>query len=1256
MSGQIITENALDSWVNGNEREAQGVLVELVARLVRAQCPCPLQYRFPRPDSIGQHGIDGILDSSEAYQPYINQGLSYWEFGANAKPQTKITKDYKKRTESVSPEEKEQSTFVFVTPRSAVHTLWTPDKQKKWKEKRQNDGWKDIKIMDATILCDWLSLFPAISAWMFQKILNKTSLCFETPPLRWKILENIFEPHRLNAELFLTCRDELCYELDVFFNTPDRNILRIQTHYPSHLSDFIAAFIKKKRDSDPTDSAYGKISDAYYDNVLILRKAEDLDHYSELQAPHIFILEEYGEADYMARAVGKIRTKGHRLILPCKTGGQSTPFSNLILPMPESSSIQVVLEKMGMPPLIAQGFAAKSNGNIPCLLRIVSNFCDAPYWGGQDAQSILAIANLIGEWDENAPADLLEVEAITGKKYEEWKNELVRLPEQATTPLRYHEGKYRFTSRYEGWQIGGNLLTKEILEHFFTSVENTLSSAASSEFADPFQRILAARESQSAVRSNGLTESMAEMLAIMASNSNFWTLGSPEWIEARIQQVVAKLLDNDSPLVWQNLGSLLPLLAEASPVAFLEQLGKRSKSKVFLDGLTSDSFFSNSAMTSILWGLECLAWDSRWFPQSIALLGDLAQAAGLPKNSANKPSVSFKEIFCLWRSRTCADEKQRSNLLKTLAKKYPLTAWKVILDISPHNRGTIYFGTCMPRWRDISSFKQEEQINLDEWISRFEKYTSDTLEILLQHGNLPLEELVKGLRLIPQRLDDILKHFTAVEGTEKRKQAWELLSNVLRQLDRHAGGKNYRPQIISAIESLSPTDKCEHLKVYFEDVIPDYVDNKPFEEQLEAWRKKQSEIVASLLHEDGLPMILHLVSLVKKPSIIGQELARIGDANTDACILPKYIPELDRLDTPLYAFLCSYIRERYIQEGSGWLQKIFSQLTPEEKLHILICVPFVAKAWSLVEELPKELQQKYWARIVPWQEQGENDFIYPLQKIIEVNRKREAIWWLYQMLIKKLELPVNTLKDLLLHPGEYTGQEHYLTELVEYLQRTAPDSDDDLVSIEFLWIDLFSSQGDQEELPKRLNKKLLSDPELFIEALIALYKPRSSKKKDEPQDEETKRWARHYYKALEFFKFASKHTSVTGDDFIKWLNKVLEMAKECDRHELACMHIGQMLFYSPPSSDGFWIDLSVASILNEHEKMLQGFVMESINSRGAYFGSYGEEEKALSEAYTDKANGLREKGFFNFANCVDSIAKDFIRQANREKEESMGDF
>lgn len=76
-------ENDLDNWVRGNAQLAQGLVVELVAKLVAASSPKPRDRRFPLGDSIGQHGPDGYLDAIVSHLPFVPEGKSFWEIGTS---------------------------------------------------------------------------------------------------------------------------------------------------------------------------------------------------------------------------------------------------------------------------------------------------------------------------------------------------------------------------------------------------------------------------------------------------------------------------------------------------------------------------------------------------------------------------------------------------------------------------------------------------------------------------------------------------------------------------------------------------------------------------------------------------------------------------------------------------------------------------------------------------------------------------------------------------------------------------------------------------------------------------------------------------------------------------------------------------------------------------------------------------------------------------------------------------------------------
>ena len=184
----LITEDQLDNWVRANAEQAQGLVVELVWRLVAASCPKPLDRHFPLGDSIGQHGPDGVLEVALGFDPFVPEGHSIWEIGTSLRAGDKATADYNQRTKDTPEHVRRESTFVFVTPLSGrrdwEHT-WKKDAQASWLvDRRARGDWKDVRVIDGTKLIDWLHQFLAVELWLAQVILRLPEQQIETPEQR----------------------------------------------------------------------------------------------------------------------------------------------------------------------------------------------------------------------------------------------------------------------------------------------------------------------------------------------------------------------------------------------------------------------------------------------------------------------------------------------------------------------------------------------------------------------------------------------------------------------------------------------------------------------------------------------------------------------------------------------------------------------------------------------------------------------------------------------------------------------------------------------------------------------------------------------------------------------------------------------------------------------------------------------------------------------------------------------------------------
>src|SRR6266576_480346 len=237
----LIDENRLDSWVRDNAQQAQGVIVELVLKLVSASSPGPKERRFPRRDSIGQHGHDGVLVTDFPFPPFVPNGRSIWAIGTGLNAAKKATSDYSESTRQESAEDRVESTFVFVTPLSARRG-WKQGAQAKWcSQRRKKKEWKDVQVIDGTILIDWLEKFPSVMLWLAREM-GLPAQAIESLQQHWDIVTTIGAPPPLPAALFLTNRDAASEKVrDVFsWTTPQ---LRIDTHFADQVVPFVSAFV-----------------------------------------------------------------------------------------------------------------------------------------------------------------------------------------------------------------------------------------------------------------------------------------------------------------------------------------------------------------------------------------------------------------------------------------------------------------------------------------------------------------------------------------------------------------------------------------------------------------------------------------------------------------------------------------------------------------------------------------------------------------------------------------------------------------------------------------------------------------------------------------------------------------------------------------------------------------------------------------------------------------------------------------------------
>ena len=465
----IVTENQLDEWVRGNARDAQGVIVELVWRLVAASSPRPKERRFPLGDSIGQHGPDGQLDVDLAFDPFVPEGRSFWEIGTGLKAGDKATSDYSGLVSAIRENVRLESTFLFVTPlsgRRAWEHTWKEDAQGVWlADRRAKREWRDVRVIDGTKLIDWTHQFTPVELWLAQRTIGLPVQQIETPEQRWSLIRSIGEPPPLTPKVFLVNRDEACAKIkEVFAGTAVQ--LKLNTHFPDQVVDFVSAYLADLDDESRADAA---------GRCLVISGVDAWNAIATQKEKYVLIADSALDlsAEPGTKLIQKARRSGHAVIFGGAAGGIPDPTS-VPLSAPRSHQLKEALEKAGYSEERARTLAQKSGGNLGSLLRCLQNLSLMPEWAEGSAAAELAVAAVLGSWTEKSDADRAVVEGISGNSYGEWIGKMREITLRPGTPLTQRDGNWKFVARYEGWYALGPRLFDEHLDRLRTAAISVL--------------------------------------------------------------------------------------------------------------------------------------------------------------------------------------------------------------------------------------------------------------------------------------------------------------------------------------------------------------------------------------------------------------------------------------------------------------------------------------------------------------------------------------------------------------------------------------------------------------------------------------------------------------------------------------------------------------------------------------------------------------------------------------------------------------
>lgn len=904
----------------------------------------------------------------------------------------------------------------------------------------------------------------------------------------------------------------------------------------------------------------------------------------------------------------------------------------------------------------------------------IKNLSEIPIQSNKQSQSYIltdskeiACLALIGRWNDNEKNDREIIKKTIGLNDSDFLD-FVSYSKEANTPLALNNFQWSLNRTPEILELFCKYNNSDLLSKFRDTAIEVLTELDPKYELEKDKRFLAGLNGKKLKYSKDLRFGISETLVWFAINNEILLNEQNKYL---VDNIVYEVLDNSDWHLWASLNELLPILAEASPKSFIEalkeQIANHSDMIKELFNQEGDGIISGSLMTGILWSLETIAWVPEKFPMVIIVLAELAKL-DIGGTYTNRPINSLKCLLLPWINNTTASIDLKMDAVKYLFDNYSELSWKIIFSLLP-SMSSASFGCREPKYRKSLLEGFNRDVLKNDYHKQISEYSNYVINLMKKDYKRIFTVLDNLNAINPdsyEELFDYLKQFNIEIIPEKEKfSCWEKLVDLIKKHRRFINAKwSYHEEIIEKIESfanrLKPTDKRLLYHSLFSLSDYDLMDEAYDENKKTDWKKvreqafrMREDALEELTNEYGLSFIDEFITSSQMAISVAEILGNKKSEKIDNFLIPKYLNSNNKF---LKLLCSSYIRgASYIREKNWYKHLHIEKFEDTQKLEFLISLKFESDTWDLVNEVLGDNKLNYWKSINQNILACNSDFEIPIKMFTEVGRISEALECIHSSIFNKKpvnsKLMMETLSKTLDNEPSEQLESYKLIEIIRFLENSVCDKEM-LWQIEWAFYGLFVF--DNEDEPKTLYKKIATTPELYVELLkLGFKEDGNTATKVLSKNEEY--LAQNAWNVLNNFSLVpgTDEKNKLNSEFLKnWIDKTLQLAEEVKRLSSAKIFIGHFLFYTPSDKDGFWIDKTVAKILNDFKNtdMLNGYKTEAINSRGVYtVDTTGQTEIALGDKWKNRADELRNQKFPLFADKADSIANFYYEEAKRSQ-------
>ena len=1227
---------------------ARHMLPILLRKLVHSTGRDLLQVDFPGYDNAQRAGWDGLIEAGAA-TPWVPEGKSCWEFSVNQNPSSKAESDYTARIRSVSPAERRECTFVFVTPRN-----W-PGKTEWARNKHVAGDWKAVRVFDASDLEQWLEESIAGQIWLAEK-LNIGADGLETLDQCWTRWAEASELQMTGA-IFASSINAHRKTFKEWLDKPCDRLFIVAADSKDEALAFLACLFQ--------DSA---IASRWGDLAAVFESANRLQKLAIATSPFIPIV----CTEKAERELATAYRRHHCIVVRPRNTIDSKP--DISLDLLNQDAFVKALTAMGIESDRADQLGRES-GRSPTILRRLLSKNDAirtPQWAGDAgiARSLIPMA-LIGAWNARATADREVVETLSGRSYQAIEEIITDLRELDDSPV-WSVREYRgVASKIDALFAIHRKVTEKDLVDFFVLAEYVLSETDPALELPAGKRWAAPLYDKVRDHSAALRKGVCETLVILAIHgNNLFRERLAVDVEENVSTLIHRLL---TPLTLDKLLSHdndLPRYAEAAPAAFLNLLETDLKQPqpVVLGLLkpVESGLFSGCPRTGLLWALECLAWNPQYLPRVSLLLAQLSKTS-ISDNWMNKPIHSLEAIFRSWMPQTAASLEQRIKTFEVLTKRFPDIGWQICIEqLTTASRMGDY--SYKPHWRSDASGAGQPVLRQE--MNRFDRKALDLALAWPKHDEKTLGDLVERVQQMPEQDQDKVWDLINTWASKVNESSKAGLRERIRLFaftrlgQRNGVNDAIKDRAHVAYENLQPSDCVvrnawlfanhwiEFSVADIEDGDLDHAEHQKRIQELRAaamkeiWEKRSFEGVKALLSCRGAA------------DIVGNFLALIiTGAIPRADFLQQCLSVTDGLERDIDGCIEGFLRSVDDAARGTLLSVVAESANIDRAVRLFRCAPFGQNIWRLLDGYSKEIQDRYWKEVFPhWNRHNEEELNELIDRLLEANRPRAAFqavgfeWPRIETSRLKRLLHASATVDA--EPqGHYPLKAYQISKALEALNDRTGVSPGEMAQLEFLYIKALAHS--EHGIPN-LEQQIIESPASFVQVLVLAFKRRGEGQDppelriDDPERAAALAIAAHnLLDQIKGLPGTQEDGTVNIEKLIGWVTEVRRLCAEHDLAELGDEYIGQLLSRVPAEEDGSWPRLPVCEVMERiaSPEIGTGFTIGVRNGRGAHWRDEGDtQERDLAAKYRHLAQ-QRAFDYPYVSSVLESIALDYEQEA-----------